>query len=346
MNAIYTVILAAGQGKRMKSTLPKVLHPVAGKPMIFYSLALTRSLVKAKRFLVLGHQIEKIKEIVKALDEEIIVIHQSEQLGTAHAIRQLKPYLIDLDGIIIVLSADVPLLRETTLQKMITYHQQSSAYCTLLTARISNPEGYGRVIRNETGEILEIVEQSEASAKQKRINEINVGVYCFESKELFKALALVQNDNYQREYYLTDVVKIMRSRGGFIDSISIEDREEITGINTQQELAYVSQVMYRRNLLAHMDQGVTIVSPTNTFIESQVEIGKGTIIYPFTIITAGSKIGSNCHIGPYSHIIQSNIGEQTKVFSSVVEKSQIGNNASIGPYAHIRPEQQGNYYYQ
>ncbi len=338
MKEITSVILAAGQGKRMKSTLPKVLHPIAGKPMIFYSLALTRSLGKVNKIMVLGHQMEKIKEAVNTLDKEVIFVQQKQQLGTAHAMMEIEPYLGDFDGIILVLSADVPLLRENTLQKLLAYHQTSSPCCTLLTAKLANPEGYGRVIRNESGEIVEIIEHSEATFEQKQIDEINGGIYCFNSKELFTALTLVKRDNYQKEYYLTDVIKIMRNRGGIIGSISLEDPEEILGINTQQELTHVSQIMYHRNLLAHMEEGVTIISPANTFLESEVQIGKGTIIYPFTIITTGSKIGTNCHIGPYSHIMQSDIGDQTKIFASVIEKSQIGNNTSIGPYAHIRPE--------
>jgi bifunctional UDP-N-acetylglucosamine pyrophosphorylase/glucosamine-1-phosphate N-acetyltransferase len=338
MRAITSVILAAGQGKRMKSTLPKVLHPLAGKPMIFYSLELARSLGIEKRIIVFGHQMEKIKEAVKDIDKEAIYVHQKQQLGTAQALQEVEPYLADFCGIILVLSADVPLLKQTTIQKIITFHHNSSACCTLLTVKLKNPEGYGRIIRNEAGEVIKIIEQRDANEEQKQIKEINGGIYCFNSRELFTALTVVKKNNYQKEYYLTDVVKIMKDKGCPIESIAVEDPIEITGINTQQDLAYTSQIVYQRNAKEHMEEGVTIISPGNTFIDSQVKIGKGTIIYPFTIITAGSQIGSNCHIGPYSHVVQSYIGDQTRVFSSIIEESQIGNNTNIGPYAHIRPE--------
>ena len=338
MNAITSVILAAGLGKRMNSSLPKVLHPLAGKPLIFYSLDIARSLGIEKRIIVLGHQIEKIKDIVNSIDREAICVHQREQLGTAQALQEVEPYLSDFSGMILVLSADVPLLKQSTLYEIINHHKNSSACCTLLTAKLENPMGYGRIIRNKSGEVVAIVEQRDLSGKEELINEINGGIYCFNSKELFTALASVKRDNEQKEYYLTDVIKIMRDRGGLIKGIILEDPSEIMGLNTQEELSHVNQIMYRRNALEHMEKGVTIISTENTFLEKNVQIGQGTIIYPFTIITAGSEIGSNCHIGPYSHILESHIGNQTKVLSSMIEQSQIGHNTSIGPYAHIRPE--------
>ena len=338
MSAITSVILAAGLGKRMNSSLPKVLHPLAGKPLIFYSLDIARSLGIEKRIVVLGHQIEKIRDTVNIVDREAICVHQREQLGTAQALQEVEPYLSDFSGMVLVLSADVPLLKQSTLYEIINHHKNSVACCTLLTTKLENPMGYGRIIRNKSGEVVAIVEQRDLSGKEEQINEINGGVYCFNSKELFTALTSVKRDNEQKEYYLTDVIKIMRDRGCLIEGIILEDSSEIMGINTQEELSRVNQIMYQRNALEHMEKGVTIISPENTFLEKNVQIGKGTIIYPFTIITAGSAVGSECHIGPYSHILESHIGNQTKVLSSMIEQSQVGHNASIGPYAHIRPE--------
>ena len=338
MSAITSVILAAGQGKRMNSSLPKVLHPLAGKPMISYSLDIVISLGIEKRIVVLGHQIEIIRDIVKSIDREAICVNQREQLGTGQALQEVEPYLSNFSGTVLVLSADVPLLKQSTLQRIINHQQNSPTCCTLLTTKLENPKGYGRIIRNESAEVVAIVEQTDLSKKEEQINEINGGIYCFNSKELFTALTSMRRDNEQKEYYLTDVIKIMRDSGCSIDSIILEDPTEIIGINTQEELSRVNQIMYKRNALEHMQKGVTIISPENTFLEKNVQIGKGTIIYPFTIITVGSEIGSNCHIGPYSHILGSHIGCQSKVLSSMVEQSQIGNNTSIGPYAHIRPE--------
>ena len=338
MNAVTSVILAAGQGKRMNSSLPKVLHPVAGKPLIFYSLDLARSLGIKRRIVVLGHQIERIRNIVNSIDREAICVHQREQLGTAHALQEVESYLSHFPGIVLVLSADVPLLKQSTLHKIVNYQKHSSACCTLLTTKLENPKGYGRIIRNKSGEVIAIVEQNDLREEEEQINEINGGIYCFNNRELFLALNLVKRDNEQKEYYLTDVIKIMRDRGCLIESIVLEDPTEIIGINSQMELSQVSQLMYQRNALEHMEKGVTIISPINTFLEKNVQIGKDTIIYPFTIITEGSNIGSNCHIGPYSYILGSHIGNQTKVLSSMIEQSQIGNNAYVGPYAHIRPE--------
>jgi len=338
MSAIASVILAAGQGKRMESSLPKVLHPVAGEPMLFYSLDLVKSLGIEKKILVLGNQIEKIKEVVSSVDRDIVYVHQKEQLGTAQALMEAEPYLTDFYGVLLVLYADIPLLKKTTLQKIITHHNNSSACCTLLIAKLENPKGYGRIIRNKYSEVIEIKEQRDLSEEEEQINEINGGIYCFDSKELFTALTLVKRDNEQKEYYLTDVIKIMRDKGSSIESITVEDPDEIKGINTQQELSQVTNLVYQRNVLEHMEKGVTIISPDNTFLERDVQIGRGTTIFPFTIITAGSRIGSNCHIGPYSYIVASHIADQTKVLSSMIEHSQIGSYTSIGPYAHIRPE--------
>lgn len=338
MKTIVSVILAAGQGKRMKSTLPKVLHPVAGKPMIFYSLALAKSLGINKRIIVLGHQLENIKETVDSIDQEVHLVPQKNQLGTAQAMQEVVPYLTDFSGTILILSADVPLLSATTVKRIIDYHQKERVAGTILTAKLANPAGYGRIIRDGVGKIAEIVEQADLTEEQQNIDEINSGIYCFHSKELFQALALVKKNNRQKEYYLTDVIKILLKKGYTIGSITIDDPTEIIGINDQKTLSQVSQIIYERNALRHMEEGVTIVSPGNSFIEEQVEIGKGTIIYPFTVITSGSRIGQGCRIGPYAHIVESNIGNETVIFSSQVEKSRIGNNTVIGPFAHLRPD--------
>ncbi len=338
MNAVVSIILAAGYGKRMESPLPKVLHPLAGQPMVSYSLELVKTPEIQKRIIILGHQIEIIREFVNSIDKEIICVHQKQQLGTGHALQEAEPYLTDFNGTILILSADVPLLKQSTIHEMIAYQKNNSASCTLLTTKLENPKGYGRIIRDKSGKILEIVEQSDLKEGQDRVNEINSGIYCFNSKDLFAALSLIKKDNFQKEYYLTDVIKIMRDKGSFVGSVSVQDPVEVLGVNTQQELAYVSQIMYQKNATEHMEKGVTIISPVNTFLERNVIIGKGTIIYPFTLITNGCQIGNNSHIGPFSNIIRSQIGDESRVLSSMVEQSKIGNKTTVGPYAHVRPE--------
>jgi len=338
MESIVSVILAAGQGKRMQSSIPKVLHTVAGSPMLSYSLELAKSLGIKKRMVVLGPQAEKIKKEMSCTENGITYVYQEKQLGTAHAVQQTEPYLINFSGIVLILSADVPLLRTSTIQEMIHCHKNNQASCTLLTANLEQAEGYGRIIRNEQGKITGIIEQYDLIEEQEKIKEINSGIYCFNSKELFIALKMVNQNNYQKEYYLTDVIKILIEKGYLTVNITALDSEEITGINTRMDLSRVSRAFYQRNAFNHMLKGVTIIDPGNTYIENQVEIGQDTIIYPFTIITTGTEIGGSCHIGPYSHIINTCVGRGTRIYSSVVERSKIGNQTMIGPYAHIRPE--------
>lgn len=249
MNNVVSVILAAGYGTRMESSLPKVLHPLAGQPMVTYSLELVRELKIKRRIIVLGHQIEIIKEAVNKIDKETTCVHQKQQLGTGHALQVVQPYLTNFYGTILVLSADVPLLKQSTIYKMITYHQNSSSSCTLLTVKLENPRGYGRIIRDESGEIIKITEQGDLKDSQHEIKEINSGIYCFNSEDLFSALSLIDKDNFQKEYYLTDVIEIIKNRGCFVGSISVEDPSEIMGVNTQQELSYASQVMYQANAI-------------------------------------------------------------------------------------------------
>ncbi|MFW5879840.1 MAG: bifunctional UDP-N-acetylglucosamine diphosphorylase/glucosamine-1-phosphate N-acetyltransferase GlmU [bacterium] len=338
MESIASIILAAGQGKRMKSFLPKALHPVAGSPMVSYSLELTKSLGIGKRIVVIGQHAKIIKKEISDIENEIIYAYQDKQLGTAHAVQQAEKYLVDFSGIILILYTDVPLLKASTIQRMINCHKEDRASCTLLTANLEQPVGYGRIIRNQEGKISEIVEQGDLTKEQNLIKEINAGIYCFNSKELFAALQLVNKNNCQKEYYLTDVIKILLEKGKVATTVTVRDKEEIMGINTRMDLSRVSCILYQRNAYEHMSNGVTIMDKNNTYIDSHVKIGQDTVIYPYTIITAGTEIGKCCHIGPYSHIINSSIGRKTRIHSSNVEKSKIGNNAIVGPYAHIRPE--------
>ena len=335
---IASIILAAGHGKRMKSSFPKVLHQLAGKPMLFYPIALCESLRITKKMVVIGHQADKIKEEIPGTENEIIYVYQHKQLGTAHAVLQTKPHLLDFQGMVLVLSGDVPLITESTIQELIDYHTRQKVSCTLLTARLKQPEGYGRIVRNQQGEISEIIEQADLNKEQESIGEINTGIYCFNAQELLAVLDDVNSNNRQQEYYLTDVVRLFIEKGYAVGNRAVQDCEEILGINDREELAFASHILYRRNALKHMQNGVTVVDPSSTFIESMVRIGQDTVIYPFSIITSNTLIGKHCQIGPYTHLIHSTVGSHTRIYSSVVENSLIGNHTTIGPYAHIRPD--------
>lgn len=338
MKSIASIILAAGKGTRMKSSFPKVLHNVAGNSMISYSLELTKLLGIKNRVVVIGQEADRIKEEVHKIDSGVTFALQEKQLGTAHAVQQAESSLHGFSGIILILYGDVPLLRSSTIKRLIDCHTDLNASCTVLTALLEKPEGYGRIIRGAEGRLTGIIEQRDLAKKQEYITEVNAGIYCFDSKKLFSMLKMVNNDNNQQEYYLTDVIKILLKKDNIVTTVSVEDKEEILGINTRMDLSLISRALYLRNAIEHMSKGVTVIDENNTYIENNVHIGQDTIIYPFTIISKGTVIGENCHIGPYTHLIHSSIDQDTIIYSSVVEKSKIGKKTKVGPYAHIRPD--------
>ncbi|PKP55632.1 bifunctional UDP-N-acetylglucosamine diphosphorylase/glucosamine-1-phosphate N-acetyltransferase GlmU, partial [Candidatus Atribacteria bacterium HGW-Atribacteria-1] len=303
------IIMAAGKGKRMKSNLPKVLHNLAGKPILNYVLDTVDQLEVKRKILIIGYKSDKIRELI---GDKIEYVEQKEQLGTAHAVLQTEKLLSGFKGDVLILSGDVPFLTVKTLKKLLKYHQANNFCCTLVSTVLKNPKGYGRIVRDKKGEIKGIIEEADLSTDKKKITEINSGIYCFNKEKLFQALEKITPDNKQGEYYLTDTVKIL--------------------------LGDASQKVYQKTLQDLMLQGVTIVDPNSTFIERGVKIGQDTIIYPFTIIEKGTKIGSNCFIGPYSHLIDADIGKGIRVWASIIESSTVKEGANIGPYAHLRPE--------
>jgi len=334
MKDTAVIIMAGGKGKRMKSDLPKVLHDLAGKPILKYLLDTIDQLEIKRKILVIGYKGDKIRELI---GEKIEYIEQKEQLGTAHAVLQTKRLLSDFKGDVLVLSGDVPFLNIKTLKKLLRYHQSNSFCCTLISAILKNPKGYGRIIRGKKSEIKEIIEEVELSANKKELSEINGGVYCFNKEKLFQVLEKVTADNKQSEYYLTDTIKILLREGLTVGNIIIEDYSEIIGINDRLDLADASRKVYQKTLQNLMLQGVTIVDPHSTFIEKGIKIGQDTIIYPFTIIEKGTKIGSNCFIGPNTHLIDTEVGAGVRIWASILESSVVKDGVKIGPYAHLRP---------
>lgn len=334
MTNIYAVVLAAGQGTRMKSKLYKVLHPVCGKPMVEHVVDHIQSLNVSRTVSIVGHGAEKVKE---QLGEKSEYVLQAEQLGTAHAVQQAESLIGDLEGTTIVICGDTPLIRPETMKALLEHHQQQNAKATILTAIAENPTGYGRILRDENGHVAQIVEQKDASPEQQKVTEINTGTYCFDNKALFATLKLVNNDNAQGEYYLPDVIEILKQQGEVVSAYVTENFSETLGVNDRVALAQAEQLMRDRINETHMRNGVSLINPANTYIGVDVKIGSDTVIQPGVMLEGNTVIGEDCHIGPNSRITNSTIGDRTKVDSSVVDSSVVGSDVAVGPFAHIRP---------
>ncbi|MCK4309198.1 MAG: bifunctional UDP-N-acetylglucosamine diphosphorylase/glucosamine-1-phosphate N-acetyltransferase GlmU, partial [Candidatus Atribacteria bacterium] len=334
MGDTAVIIMAAGKGKRMKSNLLKVLHNLAGKPILNYVLDTVGQLEAKRKILIVGYKSDKIRELI---GDKIEYVEQKEQLGTAHAVLQTKRLLSDFKGDVLILSGDVPFLTVKSLKKLLKYHQANNFCCTLVSAILKNPKGYGRIVRDKEGKIKRIVEDVDLSADKKKITEINSGIYCFNKDKLFRALEKISPDNKQGEYYLTDTVEILLKEGLVVGNIIVKDYSEILGINSRLDLTDASKKVYQKTLQDLMLHGVTIVDSNSTFIERGVKIGQDTIIHPFTIIEKDTKIDSSCLIGPYSHLIDANIGKRVRIWASIIESSTVKEGANIGPYTHLRP---------
>ncbi|MDN4527443.1 bifunctional UDP-N-acetylglucosamine diphosphorylase/glucosamine-1-phosphate N-acetyltransferase GlmU [Fictibacillus fluitans] len=334
MSNRYAVVLAAGQGTRMKSSLYKVLHPVCGKPMVQHVVDQISQLGMKKIVTVVGHGAEKVKDQLGDASEYVL---QEEQLGTAHAVIQAEETLSNEEGITLVVCGDTPLITAQTMQKLIDEHQAADAKVTILTAKAEDPTGYGRVLRNESGTVERIVEQKDASDEEKLVQEINTGTYCFDNKSLFEALSSVNNDNSQGEYYLPDVIEIIQKHGETVAAYQTPSFDETLGVNDRVALSQAEKTMKKRINEIHMRNGVTIVDPDQTYISADAVIGRDTVIYPGTMITGTSRIGDDNIIGPNSEIKDSTIGNGNTIKQSVVHDSEVGNEVNIGPFAHVRP---------
>lgn len=341
MTNIFAVILAAGQGTRMKSKLYKVLHPVCGKPMVEHVIDNIQNLDVSRIVTIVGHGAEKVKETLGEKSEYVL---QAEQLGTAHAVQQAESILADLEGTTLVVCGDTPLIRDETLKSLVEFHQKQNAKATILTAVAENPYGYGRIIRNEKGQVSQIVEQKDASDEQQLVKEINTGTYCFDNKALFESLKLVKNENAQGEYYLPDVIEILKAQGEIVSAFTTDDFDEILGVNDRVALSQAEEIMRARINEKHMRNGVTIINPLTTHISMDAVIGSDTVIKPGVVIEGNTIIGEDCIIGPNSQITNSQIGNRTSVQNSVVISSIVGEDTTIGPFAHLRPDSQlGNH---
>ena len=329
------VILAAGQGTRMKSEIPKVLHPVAGRPMIAYPLQLARDLGSDPVLVVVGHGADRVKEELAA--SGVSFVHQLQQLGTGHALRCTAQDLAEFSGTLLLLCGDVPLLRRETLDRLLACHEAEKAAVTVLTAELDDPHGYGRIVRHGA-EVLRIVEEKDASEKEKVLREINTGIYAFEAPFVFEALEEVGCDNAQGEYYLTDIVAVARRRGQKVRALAVAEAAEAAGINDRVQLAAAGAVMRRRINRELMRAGVTLVDPGATYIEATVRIGADTVIEPGVHLRGTTSIGRNCRIEPGVVVNDCSIGDDAHLKTgSVLEESQLGPACTIGPMAHLRP---------
>ena len=328
------IILAAGKGTRMKSKYPKVVHKVCGKEMVNHIIDVSKKSGVKDVVTILGHESEVVKSI---LPEDTMIAMQTEQLGTGHAVKMAKEYINDEDTIVI-LCGDTPLIKEETLKRLFDYHIENEYTATVLTTKVDNPTGYGRVIRDENGDLLNIVEQKDGNTEELAVNEINSGIYCFKGQMLRESLDLLDNNNAQGEYYLTDTIKILRDKGFKVGAFNGSTIEELMGVNSRVELAKAEALMRKRINEQHLVNGVTIIDTVATYIEADVKIGSDTIIYPGVMLHGNTKIGNECVIGMNSSITNSTIGNNTEVKNSTIIDSNVGDNTTVGPYAYLRPK--------
>ena len=335
MESRFAIILAAGKGTRMKSKLYKVLHPVCGKPMVEHIMNRVVETEPDAIVTIVGHGAEMVKQQLGDRSEYAL---QAEQLGTGHAVVQAEPFLREKRGTTLVISGDTPLLTTETLNNLFEFHQEQKASATILTAQAEDPTGYGRIVRNQMGVVEKIVEQKDASVEEAMIQEINTGTYCFDNELLFDALAKLDTDNAQGEYYLTDIIEILKAEGKIVAAYQTDDFNESLGVNDRLALAEANRLMRKRINQQHMRNGVTLIDPDTTYIDDGVEIGADTLIEAGVVIKGATKIGEDCVITASSQIIDSQIGDDVTIKASVVEESRIYNGADVGPNAHLRPK--------
>ncbi len=336
MENLTAIILAAGEGTRMKSSLPKVLHPLCGKPLISWVYEAVEELHPGKICIVVNRNNRKgIAAVLSRRNKKTVFVYQDKPLGSGDAVRSCLPYLGG-QGDTLILCADTPLLTTTTLKNLIGQHRQEKNVLTILTVKMDDPYGYGRICRSPGGEVTKIIEENDAGIKEKEIKEINSGVYCAGTKYLLQTVKKLPLNQKKGEYYLTDMVSLFSEGKRKIKTSVVSSPAEVIGINTRKELAEAEKIMRQKILNELMLNGVTIADPGSTYIDAEVKIGKDTVIFPGTMIKGETEIGENCRLGPQSYIEDCRIGNEVEIRASFIYKDEIGDGARIGPFAHLR----------
>jgi bifunctional UDP-N-acetylglucosamine pyrophosphorylase/glucosamine-1-phosphate N-acetyltransferase len=339
MSDLHIVVLAAGKGTRMRSARPKVLHRVAGRPLILHVLATARALTPRSTTVVVGYEADALTRALAGQPDLRFVV-QEPQLGTAHALLITAASLKSARGTLVLLSGDVPLLSVQTLKSLVDRHSSTGAAATVVTALMDDPRGYGRIVRSDrsSGEqIARIVEDKDATPAEREIREINSGIYAFALEGLFDAVRSIASENAQQEYYLPDLVAIYRQRGRKVETITVSNPDEIRGVNSRSELAAVSTIVRHEKTTELMASGVTIEDPATAYIDGEATIGPDTILHPGVFIEGRTTIGSACEIHSGARIVDSQIGDRVTVLNHcVINNSRVASDASVGPFAHLR----------
>lgn len=334
MNKVAALVLAAGKGTRMKSRLPKVLHKVGGKAMVERVLDTVNAVGVDRSVVIVGFGGEEVRAY---LGDRCEYVTQAEQKGTGHAVREAKPVLGDFDGTIVLMCGDTPLVTEDTIKALLNEHAATGAAATVLTAHMENPTGYGRIIRDEEGKVLRIVEQKDGTPDELAVQEINTGMYAFDSQKLWPCLAQLSDDNAQGELYITDVVGILVNAGERVSAYMTMDEDESLGVNSRVQLAEAERILRNRKLRELMDAGVTIIDPATTYVAPEVVVGSDTILHPGTILEGNTVIGKECEIGPHTRFTNVKVGDNNVIHFTYAHDCEIKNGTDIGPYVHLRP---------
>lgn len=331
---LASIILAAGEGTRMKSKLPKVLHRVAGKTMVEHVMEAAAKIGSDRTVLVVGNGKAAVEAALQGRD--VHYAHQTERLGTGHAV-SIALEALGQEEHVLILCGDTPLLTSETLEALVNHHVTSGAHCTVLTAELEEPFGYGRIVRSPEGQVMGIVEEKDASLEEKAIREINSGVYVVRRDTLLSEIPRIGNHNAQKEYYLTDLIQLVRQSGGHVSAYMTADALEISGVNSRVQLSECEGLLQKRIRRALMLSGVTLVDPDTVYADADVSIGIDTVIYPGCILEKGTVIGEDCKIGPNARISNCSVGNGVSIKDSTLIDSTIGHDSTVGPYAYLRP---------